>query len=548
MHKNIFTRINTWPKKVSFILAGGLVVAGSSGGLAVMNSAHAASNTGQASLQQAIDAVLADARLNGAQVGVLVRSASDGSTLYSHNPTSLLVPASNDKLYTSTAAEKVLGTDYRFTTTVAASGQQAAGIVNGNLYLKGTGDPTMQADDYDTLAAAVAAKGVKLVTGQLVADDSFFDHRQLGYNWGWDSNPFYYQPEISALTVAADAKFNIGALTVETTPGAAVGQPAQIKTLPATSYVTIDNQTTTGAAGTANTISVERKLGVNTIVVTGSIPLQGSTEDDISTVTDPTGYAASLFRDALARHGVTVLGQTSRSTTPANATTITTRQSMPLSQLFTPFLKLSNNGIADTLLKTMGAKANGQGTFDNGVATELPVLGSEMGVDTSRTELVDGSGLSNVNLTTPEQTTNLLLAARSKPWFQNWYNALPIAGQSDPLVGGTLRSRMVGTAAAGNVHAKTGSLDNVSALSGYVTDADGQPLVFSIMETDYIENFSPKPLEDKIAVALANFSQNGGVKQAGLNFHPNASAAPVTQAKGKAAPHNIECSWTKQGC
>jgi len=89
---------------------------------------------------------------------------------------------------------------------------------------------------------------------------------------------------------------------------------------------------------------------------------------------------------------------------------------------------------------------------------------------------------------------------------------------------------------------------NVSALSGYVTDADGQPLVFSIMETDYIENFSPKPLEDKIAVALANFSQNGGVKQAGLNFHPNASAAPVTQAKGKAAPHNIECSWTKQGC
>ena len=517
---------------------------------APFRAAQAATPASLKSLASTIDAIIADPHLQGAQVGVLVRDAEDGSTLYSHHAHQLLIPASNDKLYTSNAAIKVLGQDYKFTTTVATNGSRSGSNVQGNLYLKGTGDPTMQAGDYDALAAQVASSGIKTVSGNIVADDTFFDHRQLGYNWGWDSNPYYYQPEISALTVAADSQFDIGALLVETAPGNAVGQPAKVTTNPATNFVTIQNETTTGAAGSPNTIAVERKLGINTIVVTGSMPIDSNTEEDISTITDPTGYALSLFRDALTRHGVIVAGQAARGATPASVTPIVVHDSMPLSQLLTPFLKLSNNGIAETLMKAMGTQSGGQGSWDSGLQTELPVLQAQLNVDTSKLQLVDGSGLSNVNVTTPQQTTNLLIAARSKPWFNTWYSALPIAGESDPLVGGTLRHRMVGTKAAGNVHGKTGTLDNVSALSGYVTTADGEKLVFSIMETNFIENFSPKPLEDQIAEALANFSRSTTSPQVLMNRNQklNPSTQPLTPATSKAKNLGLECSWTKEGC
>jgi D-alanyl-D-alanine carboxypeptidase/D-alanyl-D-alanine-endopeptidase (penicillin-binding protein 4) len=173
-------KLRTSPRAVLFVVTALFLSVTTSGALNIVR-ANASSQPGLSSLKSTIDGILADPRLNGAQVGVLVRDAKDGSVLYAHNSTSLLVPASNDKIYTSNAALKVLGSDYRFTTTAATDGSQAAGIISGNLYLKGTGDPTMQAADYDALASSIAAKGVRLVTGHLVADDTFFDHRQLGY-------------------------------------------------------------------------------------------------------------------------------------------------------------------------------------------------------------------------------------------------------------------------------------------------------------------------------------------------------------------------------
>jgi D-alanyl-D-alanine carboxypeptidase/D-alanyl-D-alanine-endopeptidase (penicillin-binding protein 4) len=508
-------------------------------------TAHASTPTALDSLQSTINSVLADSRLDGAQAGVLVRSAKDNSTLYSRNPDTRLIPGSNAKLYSSTAALAKLGGDYKFNTTVATTGSQVGPIVQGDLYLKGTGDPTMQEADYDKLAAQVAAKGITIVQGHLVADDTFFDSRRLGNNWAWDNNPFSYQPEISALTVAADSDYDIGSLTMITKP-TTVGKPAAITTDPATNYVKIQNETTTGAAGSGNTISVERENGVNTIVVSGSIPAGSQPEEDLSTVTDPTGYAASIFRDALQRHGVSVLGATTRGALPANNHPVTVRASLPLSQLYTPFLKLSNNGIAENLVKTMGALANGQGSWDNGLPVELAYDQSQLGVDTSKIAVVDGSGLSNLDFITPQQTTNLLLAAQKQAWFNTWYNALPIAGNSDPLVGGTLASRMVGTKAANNVHAKTGSLTGVSALSGYVTDADGEQLVFSIMENNYIHG-SVKPIEDAIAVDLANFSRSSGVSPSVKAQIPSFTST-TTAGKAAATVDDLECSWTKAGC
>jgi D-alanyl-D-alanine carboxypeptidase/D-alanyl-D-alanine-endopeptidase (penicillin-binding protein 4) len=153
-------------------------------------SVAAIAPTGVQSLGQAIDQVLTDSRLQGSQADVVVRSASTGETLYSHEAANRLVPASNAKAYSSLAAMKVLGPDYRFSTTVAATGRQSGDTLAGDLYLRGTGDPTLQPADYDALAAAVAAAGVRRVAGRLVADDTFFDKRALGNNWAWDNLPF----------------------------------------------------------------------------------------------------------------------------------------------------------------------------------------------------------------------------------------------------------------------------------------------------------------------------------------------------------------------
>ncbi|HJQ08256.1 MAG TPA: D-alanyl-D-alanine carboxypeptidase/D-alanyl-D-alanine-endopeptidase [Candidatus Saccharimonadales bacterium] len=509
-------------------------------GLGIWNfQASASQGAGVDNLKQTIDAILADPRLNGAQASVLVRAADDGEVLYSRNPSTLLIPASNNKLYSSSAAMQALGADHTFETSIAFTGALRAGILSGDLYLKGTGDPTMQAADYDKLATDLAAKGVKLITGKLIADDTFFDDRQLGYNWGWDSNPFYYQPEISALTIAANSKYDINALNVEVRPGV-VGRPAQVGTNPGTNFVTLQNEATTGPAGSEDTLSVERKLGVNTIVVKGNIPAGSPMQSVISTVSDPTGYAATTFRDALARHGITLLDKgIERKGTPANAQKLLSHQSAPLSSILAPYLKLSNNGIAEILVKTMGKKMHEQGNWQNGLEIELGQLEQNLGVDTNKLQFVDGSGLSNVNFTTPQLTTDLLIAVQSKPWFNTWYNSLPIAGNADPLVGGTLRSRMRNTPAANNVHAKTGSLDSVSALSGYVTTADGERLVFSVMENNYIAS-SVKPLEDAIATTLASFSRNSGVSRMAL--------VPQLLEKTDAKDSGLECSWTKEGC
>ncbi|MGH3381774.1 MAG: D-alanyl-D-alanine carboxypeptidase/D-alanyl-D-alanine endopeptidase [Actinoallomurus sp.] len=504
---------------LALLLSGGVIAAVgvASPAQSSVRSAPARSATA-GDLKTDLDKILADSRLNGATAGVTVRNATTGATLYDHGSDQQVVPASNNKIETSAAAFGILGTGYRFRTNVALRG--------GKLYLKGTGDPTLGADAYDKLAAAVAAKGVKSVPGGLVADDTWFEGPRIPADWDPTDLPYTYAAETDALTVSADDVFDVGAINIAVTP-AAVGQPPNVALDPQTSVITIDNQATTGPAGSASTLSVDRTVGTNTIVVTGSYPADGAKSDHQATVQDPALYAADVFRRALKAHGVTVTGDTTRGTTPHGAEVVTTRQSIPLSQLATPYLKLSNNMIAEILVKAIGHKVTGHGSWTAG----LPVIAKylkTLGVDTSQVQQTDGSGLGRTNHTTVHQISNVLKAAQKKSWFPVFYDAIPIAGQPDKLVGGTLRSRMVGTPAAGNVHAKTGTLTGVTALSGYVKDPTGQRLIFSIVFNGY-QGGAPTDLQDKIAVRLAS-----GAGSAAVNS--------VTSAPRSA--QNLECSWT----
>lgn len=474
------------------------------GGFSLAHGAQADSPSDNATLQSDLDSILANSHESGAEVTLTVRNADTGATLYDANGSERLIPASNAKLYTSTAALDILGPDYTFRTQVLTSGTVHGHVLDGNVYLKGFGDPMETAADYQALAKQLAEAGIKTVHGSLVADDTFFDSVRLAPFWSWDDEPYYYSAQTSALNVSPDDIGDTGTVLIDVSPAAKAGGKPTVTMIPANNYLTIKNTATTGAAGSSETVDAEREYGKNVIDVTGSIPAGGSTFASQPTVNDPTGLAANIFGTALAKDGVHILGKTSRAATPASAKLVAEHDSEPLSQILTPYLKLSNNMISEVLSKSIGEKVSGEGTWAAGSAAVLAAAKAN-GVDTSTVQLFDGSGLGRADYTTSEQTTKLLEDVRNKPWFNTWYNALPIAGESGDLVGGTLEDRMAGTAAAGNLHGKTGSMTGVSALSGYITDAAGDHLVFSMMSNNFV-NGGITTLEDDVAVTLANYA------------------------------------------
>ncbi|MDN3028680.1 D-alanyl-D-alanine carboxypeptidase/D-alanyl-D-alanine-endopeptidase [Streptomyces sp. S.PB5] len=490
--------------------------------------APAGADADRSGLPEAIDTVLGDTRMEGGVASVVVADAASGEVLYQHLPSTRLMPASNTKLPTSAAAMEILGPDHRFTTDVLAGGRRYGSVLRGDLYLRGTGDPTLLAADYDELAAQVAASGVTRVEGRLIADDTRFDTQRLGSDWANDDEPYYYAAQISALSVAPDTDYDTGTVIVTVAPGAAAGDKPVVTVTPDTDYVDIDVRATTVAAGGANALSVEREHGTNRIVVSGTTPVGGAGTKQWATVWEPTGYAAAVFRDALADHGVKVTGPTRPGRqTPATAKRLATHDSMPLKDLLVPFMKLSNNMHAEILTKAMGYEVSKQGTWSAGLAAITGYL-KGVGVDVTKVRQVDGSGLSRRDNFPAVQFVKLLLAVRAEPWYADWERSLPVACDPDRFVGGTLRSRMCGTPAALNARAKTGSLTGASGLSGYVTGADGRELVFSIVLNNYLAS-SVKPLEDAIVVTLAKSTEE---------------AATLVEPKS-ARGGDLECAWRK---
>ncbi|MFJ5773663.1 D-alanyl-D-alanine carboxypeptidase/D-alanyl-D-alanine-endopeptidase [Streptomyces sp. NPDC093094] len=518
---NLPERLWTWP--VTLVLAAAVLGPG----------APAGADADRTGLPEAIETILGDPRMEGGLAGVVVADARSGDVLYSHLPTTRLMPASNTKLATSAAATEILGPGYRFTTDVLATGRRHGTTLAGDLYLRGTGDPTLLAADYDRLAADVAATGVTRVDGRLVADDTRFDTRRLGRSWAADDESSYYSAQTSALSLAPDTDYDTGTVIVTVAPGAAPGAEPAVTVTPDTGYVDVDMDAVTVAAGGADDLTVEREHGGNTVHVTGTTPVGGSGAKEWVTVWEPTGYAAAVFRDALAAHGVKVTGPTRTGrATPAAARPLAAHASMPLKDLLVPFMKLSNNMHAEALTKAMGYEVSGQGTWPAGLAAVSGYL-KGVGVDTARLRQVDGSGLSRMDNFPAGQLARLLLAVRAEPWYADWYRSLPVACDPGRFTGGTLRTRMCGTPAAGNARAKTGSLTGASALSGYVTAADGRELVFSIVLNNYLAA-SVKPLEDAIVVTLARSTAG----QAAVPASPPA-------ARSTAPDGGLECAWRK---
>ncbi|MET7282492.1 D-alanyl-D-alanine carboxypeptidase/D-alanyl-D-alanine-endopeptidase [Kribbella sp. NPDC005582] len=521
-------RYSSWVSRPKLIAAAAVFAVAAGALVSQATGSKAAAE--ETPLQTQLDQLLTNSAFTGSQVDLVVRDATTGETLYNRNGGNRLVPASNTKFFSSTAALGVLGPSFRFHTDVLAGTPVKDGKVKGDLYLKGYGDPTTLEADYADLAKQLKAAGVTRVSGNLVADDSYFDHVRLGDGWAGDDESSYYSAQISALTLAPNGDLDSGTAIIETLPGAAAGDPVKLNTVPANDVLKVVNTATTGAAGSASTLVVEREHGTNTVRVSGSFPLGAAKSSKWVTVWEPELYAADVFRRALTAQGITVHGRIKNATTPAGATVLAKDESMTVGELMNPFLKLSNNMHAEHLVKTMGAVKKGQGTWAAGLSVVNEYVKSK-GVDTSTIRLSDGSGLARKVNVTSNAITTLLLAVQQEPWFQQWYDALPIAGNPDRFTGGTLSSRMRNTPAANNLHGKTGSLTGVTALSGYVTNKDGRKLVFSMISNNYLT--SPRPVEDQVGVLLASWSDQ---------TPPAAAVAPKTRQSNQPA---CESEWVK---
>lgn len=455
-------------------------------------------------LEEQIEAILENERLDGAITGISVRKASSGEEIYSHNGDIQLHPASNMKILTAAAALETLGANYQFTTEVRTDGEQKGPVLHGNLYLVGKGDPTLMKEDLDSFAKELKNNGIKIVRGKLIGDDTWYDDVRLSQDLNWSDEPFYTGAQVSALTLSPNEDYDAGTVIVEVTPDEK-GKKAKVSLTPETDYVNIVNNTEMAPAGTAKSISIEREHGTNNIIIEGTMPVNGSMSRSWVSVWEPTGYALDVFKKSLEEQGIKFVGRdgTEFGKAPKDSSLLASRSSMELKDLLIPFMKLSNNGHGETLTKEMGRVVHGDGSWDKGLDVIADVA-VQLGVDEDDILLRDGSGMSHKTYIPASDLTELLYTVQEKSWYSVFESSLPVAGISDRMVGGTLRNRMTKEPVKGNVMAKTGSLTSVSTLSGYVNTVEGEKLIFSILNNNYI-NGSVTSIQDEIVTTLAEY-------------------------------------------
>jgi D-alanyl-D-alanine carboxypeptidase/D-alanyl-D-alanine-endopeptidase (penicillin-binding protein 4) len=451
------------------------------------------------SLGDSLDHILADPVLKGGISGVLVERVDNGSVLYAHDADTRLMPASNRKLFTSAAALQLLGPGFTFTTkALSEASPDASGLLHGNLYLRGVGDSLLSPGDLDEIARAVAKAGVKQIAGRVVGDGTIFRDGPYGEGWEWDDLPYYYAMQISGLEVSH------GVLAVHVTAGAAEGAPVHVAVDQPTEYLPIIcTAKTAGATVGKNTpvdaCVIERPRGQNLVRVSGTLPLGGHA-DCVVTVEDPALYAATVLTETLQHQKIAVSQAAVTGAAPDSATKLLgMHTSVPMSEYIKRMNKPSDNLLAESLVRVIGAVKGTGGSYSSGYSAETAFF-LTLGLDVKGSiDLHDGCGLSRMNLVTPRAIVGLLRAMHDKPNWTAYNDSLPIAG-----VDGDLRNRMKGTRAAGNIHAKTGTLHGVASLSGYVTGKHGDLFVFSLILNNFPGSAEEaRVVQDRFAVCLA---------------------------------------------
>ncbi|GAA4707700.1 D-alanyl-D-alanine carboxypeptidase/D-alanyl-D-alanine-endopeptidase [Brevibacillus fulvus] len=436
-----------------------------------------------------------DPQSNGSIVGMDIFDLSTRQHLFTINHEQNFVPASIMKLFTTAAALDRLGPSYQFKTELYVDGTlSSSGVLQGNVILKGYGDPSLDVEQLAEFARDLKRVGIRKINGTIMVDDSFFDGTRLGPAWMWDDEAYDFSAQISSLAV------NENTVTVNIIPDRRIGERPTLTYTPPNRYVRLNNQLTI-TDGDEDQTEAERSVSGNTITLRGSIGKAAPPVEAGFTMNDPALFVGDVFQHVLAETGIVFATDVHvRKTVMDDATLLlATHYSRPLSELIVHANKESDNFYVEMFCKTLGALEKQQGSFAAGTEVVREFL-QKAGVRDYRQ--ADGSGLSRLNLFSPRDMIQLLRYVDRQPYRDHFYRSLPIAG-----VDGTLQHRMKDTAAAARLQAKTGSMSGVNSLAGIITAENGHRLIFCVMMNGVLDASAAQAFQDKLAVLLAKYPQ-----------------------------------------
>lgn len=467
-------------------------------------------------LAQQINNTIDNSEFAYARWGICVISLANGAVVYQRDADKLFTPASNMKIYTTGVALDLLGADYRWRTSVYASTQPDAGQIHGDLILYGRGAPDLVANSNDgskasltNLADQLYQKGIRRIDGNVIGDESYFRGDPLGDGWQWTDLQWYFGAEASALSI------NGNEVDVNIVPSEKGSEAPVVKVSNAQANVVVQNRMAlTGKEGRP-TVGLHRGLSDNNLEVWGEFAPTSKGFGARLSVHNPALWAARLFIEALKTRGIAVAGeaQSRNARAPQNArfepgkeVELAFVNSQPLSEIARKTNKESINLNAELILRTLGRErgemaagplpvGRERGDDEAGLAV-VRVWLSRAAVPSAHIALHDGSGLSRLDLVTPETSARLLVAMSKTASAAVFKESLPIAGR-DGTLAGRLRNL------SDRVWAKTGLLTYDNSLSGYMSTAKGEPLAFSIMSNDQTGRDTSTRVIDQIVSLIA---------------------------------------------
>ena len=454
-----------------------------------------------------MDDIFNDPNFSNANWGVLIQSLETGEYFYRRNEDKLFHPASNMKLFTTAAGLILLGSEYKFSTSVFMNGTMDGSILKGNLIIQGGGDPTISGRFYNgdvykvfnNWADSLLAFGIDEIEGNIIGDDNLFDDVGLGSGWSWDYETYWFSAPSGAIS------FNDNCVDLVVSVDTVTNQ-AKIKISPDTKYVTLVNDLSVVSKDTTALIDVYRERGTNIINIFGTVRAGRDSIKTYATVNNPTQYAMVVLKEVLERKGIKVKGyavdidDVEGSIDFSKMEQLFVNYSLPLKDIIKVINKSSQNFFAEQLLKIIGLEEEGYGTVENGVKAVSGVL-NEMGINPESLVMVDGSGLSRLDLVSPRHVVNILNFMYKSNYYIPFFNSLPIAG-----IDGSFGTRMKGTRAENQVRAKTGYLAYVRSLSGYAYTGDNEPIAFSIIANNFTVPVKlAENIQDLVCLRLVNF-------------------------------------------
>lgn len=457
-------------------------------------------------LAQNITSILDNGASSGAFWSVSVRDA-EGNMLEAHHSDNLIVPASNQKLFTTAAVLNGLGSDYTFTTKMYAYGSIRDSVLIGDLIIEGSGDPSISGffynDDreyvFSSFAHQLRTSGINAIQGAVVADISRFDDQPFPKGWDWDDLSFYYGVEINPLS------FNNNAVDLTVYADGAIGEQPLIEWWPYnTDYVRFYNR--------QHIVDRKRKydedylkyLGKNEYHLGSDLP-QGYVEEEAFAVSEAHNYFTHTFDAYLRRNGFATSSQfkTLEADNGLDTTDwveVASHTSVPVAEMVIWTNKESDNFFTEMLLKELSVKKQGApGSFDEGIKQVKIFLG-DLGIDTSSVEIKDGSGMASGNLTKTAVLSDLLVKMQGHPEFETFLASMSIAG-----IDGTIAHRMKGTPMYNNFKGKSGYVGGVRTLSGYLETASGNTIMVSLAANNFIGKVRPiDAIHEEILLFLYN--------------------------------------------